>query len=316
MGLHPAHRTAGGPKQLCVAVVQLIVVAPQLCLGGRGPAPCAAQQGRVCDQPPAHHDGGQAREPCLQLQQFLRCGHVAVVAHRHPALRQGSGKGRTIRLPAVQLLHHPWVDGQLTDGVFCVDCQNGPELLRFFHAKPRFDGHRPARLGEHCRQERIQRFRIPEHPGPLALCRHRAGRTAEVQVDFRIAQLPQLADHPGCQLAVLAQQLRDHRNAGVCRRVQLRHLLFDEHAVLRRRKERRIVPLRCALRPEPALVGLPPDPVCQPLHRGGIVVHTRILNCNPPVNVIFCKYRHKAMLALSAIGWSCFRTRSHLSFHE
>ena len=165
------------------------------------------------------------------------------------------------------------MDGQLAEGVFVVNVQDLPELLRPGHTQPGLDRHRPACLREDSVQKGIQLLRVPEHPGTLALGCHGAGGTPEVQVDLGIAHPAQFPDHPGRKFAVLCQQLRDDLHPRVGRRFQLSHLLFDEHPVLRRREKRRIVPhrgLRCT---EPALVGLPPDAVCQPLHRGGVVVH-------------------------------------------
>ena len=55
-------------------------------------------------------------------------------------------------------------------------------------------------------------------PGTLAFGGDSAGGTAEVEVDFGVAHLPQLADHPGGQCAVFGQQLGDDRRTGVrCR---------------------------------------------------------------------------------------------------
>ena len=69
------------------------------------------------------------------------------------------------------------------------------------------------------------------HSTPCLLYTSGAGRTAEVQVHLGVAKAAQLADHPCGKFAVLCQQLRDHRCAGVCRRGKLGHLLFNERCV-------------------------------------------------------------------------------------
>ena len=249
------------------------MVAAQFFPGSGRAAHSLAQKSRVCNEAPAHHDARQSRKCRFQCPQVIRGGHIAVVADRSSAGGQVGSKGFPVGLAAVELFHHPGVDGQLAEGVFVVNVQDLPELLRPGHTQPGLDRHRPACLRKDSVQKGIQLLRIPEHSGTLALGCHGAGGTPEVQVDLGIAHPAQFPDHPGRKFAVLCQQLRDDLHSRVGRRFQLSHLLFDEHPVLRRREKRRIVPhrgLRCT---EPALVGLPPDAVCQPLHRGGVVVH-------------------------------------------
>ena len=131
-------------------------------------------------------------------------------------------------------------------------------------------------MGEHRIQKGVQHGGVPQHAGAFALGGHGAGGAAEVQVHFGVTQGTQLTDHPGGQLAVLGQQLRDHRRTGVCGGDKFRHLLFDEHPVLRRGKEGCVVAVGGAFRPEPLLLGLTPDPVGKPLHGGGIILHKKL----------------------------------------
>ena len=275
MGFHAAHGTAGAAEQLRVAVVQVVQIAPQFLAGGRRTAAGPPQQGRVCDEAPPDHDAGQLRELCFQCVQLLRGGHVAVVAHRHGAPGQRFGKGGPVGLAAVQLPHHAGVDGQFTDGVTVIDVQNGGKLVRAADAQPGLDRNRPFRMGEYRIQKGVQHGGVPQHAGAFALGGHGAGGAAEVQVHFGVTQGTQLTDHPGSQLAVLGQQLRDHRRTGVCGGGKLRHLLFDEHPVLRRGEEGCVVAVGGAFRPEPLLLGLTPDPVGKPLHGGGIILHKK-----------------------------------------
>ena len=156
-----------------------------------------------------------------------------------------------------------------------VDIQQSRKLLRLLDADAGLDRDRTLHRRKDGVQKSVQPGGVPQHPGSLALGRHRAGGTAEVQVDLRVAQLPHFADHPGGQFAVSGQQLRDHDRACIGLRGQLRHLFRDEDAVFRRRQERRIVArggIGCA---KPFLVHLPPDAVGQPLHRGNVIVHRR-----------------------------------------
>ena len=55
------------------------------------------------------------------------------------------------------------------------------------------------------RRERFELREVAQHPGTLAFGGDSAGRAAEVEVDFSVAHLPQLADHPGGQSAVFGQ---------------------------------------------------------------------------------------------------------------
>ena len=167
------------------------------------------------------------------------------------------------------------MDGQLRDGVAAINFQNGGKLLRLLHAQPGLDRNRPLGVGEHAVQKGVHLGKVPQHPGALALGSHRPGGAAQIQVHLGIAQLPQLSDHPRGQLAVLCQQLWDDRRTGVCLRGKLCHLLFNEHPVLRRGDERGVITVGGTFRAEPFLVGLPPDPVCEPLHGGSIIKHGR-----------------------------------------
>ncbi len=59
--------------------------------------------------PATYHDTGQGGKFRFQRVELGSGGHIAVVAHRHPAPGQGGGKKRsTVGLSAVELLpHHP-----------------------------------------------------------------------------------------------------------------------------------------------------------------------------------------------------------------
>ena len=237
---------------------------------------CFTEERRVRNDAAPHHDAGQLRILRFQRVQVRSGGHIAIVAHGHPAPGQGGSKSGTVGLPAVELAHHTWVDGQLTDGIPVIDVQNGSKFFRLFHAHPSLDRDRPFRIGKYGGKKSVQLDGVAQHPGTLAFGGDGAGRTAEVQVHLGVAQIAQLADHPCGQFPVLCQQLRDHRCAGVCRRGKLGHLLFNEHPVLRRGDERGIVAVGIASRAEPFLVCLPPHPVGQALHGGSIVIHGQI----------------------------------------
>ena len=275
MPFHPADGATRAAEQFSVAVVQVGQVAPQLFLGGGRTAPRPTEERRVGDQPAPHHDAGQGGKLLFQRVELGGGGHIAVVAHRHGAPGQRSRKGGVVGLSAVLLPHHPGMDGQLRDGVAIINFQNGGKLFRLLHTQPGLDRDRPLGAGEYAVQKGVYLGRIPQHPGALALGGHRPGGTAQIQVHLSIAQRPQLPDHPSSQLAVLRQQLRDDRRTGVCRRGKLCHLLFNEHPVLRRGDKRRIIAVGSALCAEPFLMGLPPDPVCKPLHGGSIIKHGR-----------------------------------------
>ena len=275
MPLHPADGAACAAKQFGVAVVQVGQVAPQLLLGGGRTAPCFAEERRVGDEPAPHHDAGQGGKLLFQRVKLGGGGHIAVVAHRHGAPGQRSRKGGAVGLSAILLPHHPGMDGQLRDRVAVINFQNGGKLLRFLYTQPGIDRDGPFSVGEHPVQKGVYLGRVAQHPGALALGSHRPGGAAQIQVHLGIAQRPQLTDHPCSQFAVLRQQLRDDRRTRVCRRGKLCHLLFNEHPVLRRGDKRRIIAVGSALCAEPFLMGLPPDPVREPLHGGSIIKHGR-----------------------------------------
>ena len=178
---------------------------------------------------------------CLQRGQLGRGGDVAVVADGHPAAGQTGCKGGAVGLAPVELAHDPGVDGQLTDGVAVIDVEDGVELLGTGDAQPGLDRDRPLRPGKEFVQKGLELCGLPQHPGTLALGGHSAGGTAEVEVHFRVAQPAQLCDHPCGQCAVLGEELGDDGRAGVRRRVKLGHLLLDEHPVLGRREEGRVI---------------------------------------------------------------------------
>ena len=275
MPFHPADGAARAAKQLGVAVVQVGQVAPQLLFGGGRTAPRSAEKRRVCNEPAPHHDAGQGGKLLFQRVELGGGGHIAIIAHRHGAPGQRSRKGGAVSLSAVLLPHHPGVNGQLRDGVAVINFQNGGKLLRLLHAQPGLDRDGSLGAGEYSVQKGVHLSRVPQHSGALALGGHRPGGAAQIQVHLGIAQRPQLSDHPSSQLTVFRQQLRDDRRTGVCLRGKLCHLFFNEHPVLRRGDKRRIIAVGSALRAEPFLMGLPPDPVCEALHGGSIIKHGR-----------------------------------------
>ena len=111
MPLHPADGAACAAEQFSVAVVQVGQVAPQLFLCGGCTAPRPAEECRVCNEPAPYHDAGQGGKLLFQCVKLGGGGHIAVIAHRHGAPGQRSGKGGAVGLPAVLLPHHPGMDG-------------------------------------------------------------------------------------------------------------------------------------------------------------------------------------------------------------
>ena len=273
VAFHPADGTPGAAEELGIAVVEVVQIAPQLGFGGSGAAQCLAEESRVCNDAPTDHDAGKGGKFRFQRMELPCGGDITVVADRRLALGQGGGKGFPVGLPAVELAHDTGMNGQFRDGVAVIDCKDGRKFLRFLHAQPGLDRDGALCMRENSFQKGVQFGRVPQHSGTLALGGNRSGGAAEVQVDLRITQLPQLADHPGSQLAILGQQLRDNGHAGVGLRGQFRHLLFDENAVFRRGQKGRVIAGRAACPAEPFLVGLPPHPVGEPLHGGNVVVH-------------------------------------------
>ena len=64
-------------------------------------------------------------------------------------------------------------------------------------------------------QKAVHFLRILQHPGALSLCRDRSDRTAEVQIDFRIAKLRQIPCAEQKLLRVIRQDLRNRRHTGI-----------------------------------------------------------------------------------------------------
>ena len=120
-------------------MVEVVKVSAQLFPCGRCAAACFTEERRVRNDAAPHHDAGQLRILRFQRVQVRSGGHIAVVAHGHPAPGQGDGKSGTVGLPAVELAHHTRVDGQLTDGIPVIDVQNGSKFCRLFHAQPGLD---------------------------------------------------------------------------------------------------------------------------------------------------------------------------------
>lgn len=75
----------------------------QLFPRGRCAAACFTEECRVRNDAAPHHDAGQLRILRFQRVQARSGGHIAVVAHGHPAPGQGGGKSGTVGLPAVEL---------------------------------------------------------------------------------------------------------------------------------------------------------------------------------------------------------------------
>lgn len=88
------------------------------------------------------------------------------------------------------------MDDQLMDGIARKKRKQTLEFVRAGVAYARLDGNRERGIAENAVQKAFKCGIIRQQTGAFALRGNRSGGAAEVEVDFRIAQLRQLACRP------------------------------------------------------------------------------------------------------------------------
>ena len=137
---------------------------------------------------------------------------VTVVARGHGAARQRRRKVGFADLTLVEILPHTRMNGQLGDGIAVVNREQTVKLTRFMHAETGFDRNTLA-FCENLVKKPVEVVRMREKSGSLSLGRHRAGRTAQVEIDLRIPEVMQCIHRPDAVRSGPGEQLRNRRHA-------------------------------------------------------------------------------------------------------
>ena len=104
------------------------------------------------------------------------------------------------------------MDGQLGDGIAVVNLEQLVKLACLMHAETRFYRNTLA-FSENFVKKPVQLVRMCEKSGSLSLGRHRAGRTAKVEIDLGIPEVMQCIHRPDAVRGRLSEQLRNSRDA-------------------------------------------------------------------------------------------------------
>ena len=100
----------------------------------------APEHSRVSNQPPPDHHGIQAGKRFLQSVDIGEGADIPVEAQGIFTVLYGVGEPFPVYLTLIKLLSHPWVDGQLPDGIAVAQLQNGGKFLCRFQPQPGFYG--------------------------------------------------------------------------------------------------------------------------------------------------------------------------------
>ena len=232
--------------------------------GGNRCAPAQLPgQRRIGDQPPPQHHG-HAGIPGLQRLAVLR-GEEVAVEHQGDAAGEGQVEAVQMHAALVELAAGAGVDGQLPDGVLFQDIQQGGPFPGRLEADAGLDGDGQRGGGKDGVQKGVQRLRVAQHTGALALAGHGAGGAADVEVHLVILQVGQLSDRPEEELWVAGQQLGDDRYARILGRGDGPEIAGGENVVLRRGDKGDVIRLHPA---ENAVMHPAVDGVGHALHGG------------------------------------------------
>ena len=104
------------------------------------------------------------------------------------------------------------MDGQLGDGIAVVNLEQLVKLACLMHAETGFYRN-PLAFCENFVKKPVQLVRMCEKSGSLSFGRHRAGRTAKVEIDLGIPEVMQCIYRPDAIRGRLGEQLRNRRHA-------------------------------------------------------------------------------------------------------
>ena len=182
---------------------------------------------------------------------------------------------------SVEFLPHPWVDGQLPDGVAVENVQQRRKFLRRMHSQPGLYGDGNGTLGKHVVQKPIEGFRVSQHPGTLALGGDRPGGAAQIEVDLVIAPVADDLRRPEKILRHFGQHLWDGGKAHTVRLRQFPAFPLGKLAVDGGGEEGHIISVNLG---EIFAVKTAVNAVRQPLHGGKIIAHRRSPECTQMQN--------------------------------
>ena len=212
-----AHASEGDMRRVFLAVggKQPIVKIPQ---GGRCQRVAAVQLLRkrgIGNQPASNHQRMRLRALRRQQTAILSGKKVAVKAQRECRFGKGAGEHIPMRRALIKLGAGARMDNQLMDGIARKKRKQTLEFVRAGVAYARLDGNRERGIAKNAVQKAFKCGVIRQQTGAFALRGNRSGGAAEVEVDFRIAQLRQLACRPVEERGVLGEKLRYGGNAYV-----------------------------------------------------------------------------------------------------
>ena len=150
---------------------------------------------------------------------------------------------------------------------------NGHQILkriRHLQTDTGLDGDPSRVFGKHPFQKSVQFGRNTEKTRTPVFGNHGPGGTAEIQVDLLITQILQLAHCDQKCPGVIAENLGDHRNAGVVFRQQILQLLLSETDILAGHSERGEVFVRSG---KQFMMDVPEMVSGNAFHRSKVVIH-------------------------------------------
>ena len=166
---------------------------------------------------------------------------VAVVRHGERRAAQRLAIGLLARGSLIAVLLHARVDDELCQGQAAVQIEDLPVLTVFNEPQPGFDGDGYGRALAHVLQEFLQLAGVAQKARSAALGHHRSRRTAQVEVDLRVAKLREDLRRPHKFVRVSGEQLGYHVEPLVVFGIDLFKRLFAKAGTHMRRGEKRRV---------------------------------------------------------------------------
>ena len=235
---------------------------------------------RVRKQAPAEHKaaagrGGACKE-CFGALFVPHRENIPVVDERNRGFIKQTPENRKVRHAGVHFLPRSRMDNQLRKRILTVDRKDSFKFFGGVHAEACFDGNAerlPASGPDLLRtvidfiKERVQLVRHTKKTGTFMFVHHCRHGAAEVEIDFRVAEVRHVARRGEKFFGIVGENLGDKRGAGVVVRENVHLLAGLDLACESRDDKRRKIPVYAA---KTRVMRIPVNIAGDPLQRGKI----------------------------------------------
>ena len=235
---------------------------------------CHFSQLRIGQQSAPQHHLFCFRELPVKFLNVLHGKQIPIVTHRMDTFLRRLSEHFPVRMIFIIIRLYSWMNDQTGKRILIENVQKLLELLWLLLADSGLDGKLHPHLPHTVRnlpEKFVQLQRKSQESGAPPFGNHSSRRTAQIQIDLVITELPHLSRRPQEIVRLICQNLRNHTHPLIVLRQNIIQLPAGQLPSLIRCDKRRIIPINLMVK---LMVRIPVHIAGNTLHRCKTVSHS------------------------------------------